>query len=89
MHDGDDPEWLFVRRVCDQVIPHADEAQWTVCEIGSAVAAMRERNQTFESTVNPGYHAVRGGHVIVGDVIPNLIEIDFRFRVEIIYSGMR
>ena len=84
VHDRDHPERFLTGRVGDQIIPHSDEAKGTAGEIVSMVAAMRKRNQMFKGGANVCYHPVRSGYAIACDVVPNLIEIDFRIRVEII-----
>ena len=52
VHYSDYPQRFFIRRVGDQIILHTNETQRMACEVGTALAAMGERNQAFNGDKN-------------------------------------
>ena len=59
---------LFIRRVANQVIAHANEAQRSCGEVGAAVAAIGEGNDSANSVENFVNHPVGGVRVVLSNV---------------------
>ena len=82
MQDGNDPYRVFVGRVGNEVIVNADETQRAGCQIRTAVAPVMEGNKTADNIENIRYRPIGGVNIVLGYLIPNLIEVGKRFRVE-------
>jgi len=82
MQDGDHPKRLFLRRICHQIIPYSKKSYRTIREIRAAVSTMRKRNEPIQSAVKIGDYPVGCSDIVLGNSIPNLVEIFFRFWVK-------
>ena len=89
MHNGHNPQWLFVWRVGDKVVVLVRESQWPSGEIGAAIASMRKWYQSLNGVQNIGNHVVSGGGAILGDEISNLRKVVLYFRVKIVPGHCR
>jgi hypothetical protein len=88
LNHGDDPQWLLIGRVSDEIVADSNEAQRAACEIGTAVANMRKRNQGIDRRQNFADYPLGGNQVVGPYLSPNFIEIGTSFRVKRV-SGHR
>jgi len=86
MHDGDNPQRSFVRRISNQVILRVRKAQRPRCEVNTAMALVRKGDKRLDSRLDPIHHPISGVRAVFGYEFPNLVEVDFGFRVKIIPS---
>ncbi len=84
MQDCDNPEGLLVGRIGDQVFADQNEAQGPRSEIRALVAHIGERNHSIHGVNNFRNQPVGGVGTIRRNELPNLVEVNPDFRVEII-----
>lgn len=84
VHDGNHPERLFVRRVGDEVIPHANETKRTAGEIRASVTLVGKVNECANRGQNLGDDLIGGCEVIGSDVVLNLVQVKARFGVKLV-----
>lgn len=85
MHNRDNPQRSFIRRLRYEVISRVREAQRTRGEIGATVALMWKRKR-FDGRFNCIDHPVGCFRIVFGYVFPNRIKVDFGFRMKVVPS---
>ena len=82
MEDGENPERSFLVGIGDEVVSDEFEADWERSEIGAKNALARMTGECShgleESLANPPRHL----NVVVSDVLPDVLNIVSRFRME-------
>ena len=86
MHDGDNPQGLFLRRVGNQIFSHHDEAQGPSGKVRALVAHIGKRHQGANGGKNFRNHPVGGVEVISANELPNFGKVETGFRVEVFRS---
>jgi hypothetical protein len=89
VYHGDYPEWRFIGRVGNQIVPNPNETQGTACEVWAAIPAVRKRNGILECRVNFVNKPVRSFGAVLADVRCDFIDIDERFRVKSVAAHPR
>ena len=84
MHDSDNPEGLFVRRVGNQVFAYQNEAHGPRSEVRAFVALIGKWNQSPNGCENFRNRSVGGVEIIRANELPNLVEVNTGFRVKVV-----
>jgi hypothetical protein len=80
----DNPQGLFLRRVGNQVFTHHDEVQRAGSEVRALVADAGERNKGIYGINYFRNQPVGSVRIVRRNELPNLVEVNPDFRVEII-----
>jgi hypothetical protein len=81
MHDCDNPQWLFLRRVSNQVFVNDSEAQRTRGEVRASVALVRKRNKSTNTVQNCRNQTVGGIEIVIADEFSDLVKVEPSLRV--------
>jgi len=82
VQDRDNDERVFVRRVRDEIFSDRPEAQRPSCEVGSLMALLRESREPVDRVEDLFTYPISGIEAIIGDVLPNIVNVGVCLRVE-------
>jgi hypothetical protein len=82
VHDGNHPERLFIRRVGNQVVPHADEAKRAVGKVRAPVATVGKRDQAANGVKDFCNDPVGCIGIVRRDIGAYVVEVSVGFRVK-------
>ena len=72
MHDGNNPQWFFVRHVGYQVLAYMDEAERPRSKVRAGVAYTGKGNQIANGVKDFDDHAVGGVGVVWSAIYPRM-----------------
>jgi hypothetical protein len=82
VHNGHNPQGLFVGHVGNHIFPHQLETQRTRGQVRAAVALVGSMHQGTDGIKDLRNHPVGGIWIVGCDILADLVDVDVRFRVE-------
>jgi hypothetical protein len=84
MHDRDNPEGLFIRRVGYEIIPRRRETHGPRRQVGAAVALMGKGTRASMVALIASITRSAAFKTVVGYEFPNRVKVNFGFRMKIV-----